>query len=318
MRRLISLLFVSIIIFGFTGCVQKSYEDKVQSMAQKDPLEAVKKNWYSIRYIQNPTEEMQLEAVRQYGESIEYIKNPTQKVQLEAVKQDKGAIRHINNPNEEVQLEALKRWNTIYYIKNPTQKVALEAFKTDKRAIRHINNPTEEMQLEVVRQDGNAIFQIKNPTQKVQLEAVRQYGYAIRYIKNPSEVLKIEASKNVKNLKTKYKIRDYTLADKNIRIEIINDNKFSISNLTNNFIYINILSFYYGEYGGKDINSIGNINLPPKSNQEISFYGSFGSEEATYKNGPKVDFGFTVNYMLNGKNIDVYGVNKYFISEFIK
>jgi len=99
-------------------------------------LEAVKKNGKSIKYINNPTEEMQLEAVKQDGYSIKYIKNPTKEMCMEA----------INDYGQSIQ-----------FIKNPTEEMCLEAVKQNSLAILNIENPTEEMCLEAVKKEGNII-----------------------------------------------------------------------------------------------------------------------------------------------------------------
>ncbi|WP_164703572.1 DUF4116 domain-containing protein, partial [Aliarcobacter skirrowii] len=93
MKKLLSLIFVAIAIFGFVGCAEKSQYERIVSehkqlkiMAKENPLKAVRQNGYAIRYIKNPSEEVQLEAVKRNVNAIEYIKNPSEKVQLEAVK----------------------------------------------------------------------------------------------------------------------------------------------------------------------------------------------------------------------------------------
>ena len=188
----------------------------------------------------------------------------------------------------------------------------LEAIKQNGNNIMYIRNPSEKVQLEAVKQNGNIIQYINNPSDNVKLEAVKQNGYAIKYIRNPSENIKFEASKTIKYLSeyTRSKIESFTLADRNIKITVLNDDTYSISNLTTQFIKIKTISFYYG----KTISSLENINLPPKASKEIPF----PNNSLRYNlNEKSVDFGFAVNYHLNEKSLDLYKVNQYPLVEFL-
>ena len=71
-------------------------------------MQAVNQDWYTIKYIENPSEEVQLAAMNQNGYAIRHIKNPSEEVQLAAVNQNGYAIEYIKNPSKEVQLAALK------------------------------------------------------------------------------------------------------------------------------------------------------------------------------------------------------------------
>ncbi|WWW13082.1 hypothetical protein V7P26_13025 (plasmid) [Arcobacter cryaerophilus gv. pseudocryaerophilus] len=126
---------------------------------------------------------------------------------------------------------------------------------------------------------------------------------------------KIEASKNAKMVRTNHKMKDYVLLDKYIKIEIKDDYEYSIKNLTNQFININNISFYYGKGSkGNDIYSTESFSLPPNSIKSLSFTHP---EDVLYDKGPHVNFGFAVNYSLGTKNLEAYKVNKYLIAEFI-
>jgi hypothetical protein len=289
-KIILSTLLISITL-SFSSCAKKNFEQEINSMNEQEQIKTIKQNVFSVKYIKNPTEAVQLEAVKQNGNSIEYFNNPSEAVQLEAVKEANESIKYIKNPSETVQLEAIKR-SGIY--------------------IRHINNPTETVQLEAVKKDGNFISLIKNPSEAVQLEAVKQNGYAIQNIGNPSENIKFEASKSIKYVKDniKTKIKEFNLIDKNIKIDVLTDDTYSISNLTTQFIKIKIISFYYG----KTISSLEDINLPPKSSKEIPFPNNslkYASNEKT------INFGFAVNYYLNEKNLDLYKVQQYPFVEFL-
>lgn len=291
MKKIILPVLLIGISLCFSSCAQKSYEEKITSMNEQEQMKAIKQNSYGIRFIKNPSEAMQLEAVRQDGKSIEYIKNPSESIQLEAIKQDFNSIKYIKNPSEAVQLEAVKQFGEL---------------------VIYIKNPSEAIQLVAVKQNGSLIGLFNNPSENVKLEAVKQSGYAIKNIKNPSEKLKLEASKSIKSLDeyTTTKIKDFTLADKNIKIEVLDNNSYSVTNLTTQFIRIKTVSFYYG----KIVSSLEDISLPPKSSQKIPFPNS------SLKYGPDVnniDFGFAVNYYLNEKSLDLYKVQQYPLVEFL-
>ena len=314
LKKVVTLLFLtSICIFGLTACAKKTFVERIPNMNEQEKIETVRNNGNNIQYIINPSEAVQLEAVRNYGSSIGNIKNPSEAVQLEAVRNNGYSIYHIKNPSEAVQLEAVRNnGSSIGNIKNPSEAVQLEAVRNNGSSIQYIKNPNEAVQLEAVRNNGYSIQYIKNPSEAVQLEAVRNNGYSIQYIKNPSEAVKLLASKTIKNLDSsnKVKIKEFTLSDNNIKIEVINDYIYSISNLTTQFIEVKTISFYYKE----GIYSIDNINLPPKSSKEVPFNDS---RTRGINANELVNFGFAINYLLNGKSIDLYKVKQYPIVEFI-
>jgi hypothetical protein len=110
----------------------------------------------TIKYIENPSEEVKLSAVRRYGRAITHIENPSEQVQLAAVQKDGFTIEVIENPSEEVQLAAVQR---------------------DPYSIRHIINkgitPSEQVQLAAVKENPNAFNIIINggitPSEQVQM-----------------------------------------------------------------------------------------------------------------------------------------------------
>lgn len=65
-------------------------------------LSQIQNNWFHIKDIEDPDEELQLFALGRATLSIKYIKNPTPRVQMEAVKRTCGMILHIEDPCQEV------------------------------------------------------------------------------------------------------------------------------------------------------------------------------------------------------------------------
>ena len=299
----------------------------INNLDEKKQIEMIKQNALLIERINNPSELLQLEAVSQDWSNIMYIKNPTDKVKklafgnednlLKTIREYPSMIKHIDNPSENLQLEALKFGGSyIEYIKEPSPNVQLKAVKSQGLNIKYIKNPSELIKSESVRNNWRSISYIENPNETLQIEAIKKDWEAIKYIKNPTLAAKIEASKNAKMVRTNHKMKDYVLLDKYIKIEIKDDYEYSIKNLTNQFININNISFYYGKGSkGNDIYSTESFTLPPNSIKSLSFTHP---EDVLYDKGPHVNFGFAVNYSIGTKNLEAYKVNKYLIAEFIE
>lgn len=282
-KRLINLVFIVITIFGFVGCAKKALtheeykkvlQQEFKTMSQQEQIEAIKKDGSKIMAVENPNEDLQLLAVRKNG--------------------------------------VIANYSNISYIRNPTENVKLEVIRQSFNGIQYIKNPNETLQLEAVKQNGEAIQYIKNPSEAVKLEAVKQNGNVIKYILYPSKNIKNIASKTItgKIDYTDRKVIDFVLEDKNLIIKVIDDNKYSVSNVTKQFISIKMISFYYGD----DIYLINDIVLPPNSFKELKFNSkpliNIWSENL-------VNFGFAVKYSLNEKEFEISKVNKYSIVEFL-
>ena len=299
----------------------------INNLDEKKQIEMIKQNALLIERINNPSELLQLEAVSQDWSNIMYIKNPTDKVKklafgnednlLKTIREYPSMIKHIDNPSENLQLEAIKFGGSyIEYIKDPSPNVQLKAVKSQGLNIKYIKNPSELIKSEAVRNNWRSISYIENPNETLQIEAIKKDWEAIKYIKNPTLAAKIEASKNAKMVRTNHKMKDYVLLDKYIKIEIKDDYEYSIKNLTNQFININNISFYYGKGSkGNDIYSTESFTLPPNSIKSLSFTHP---EDVLYDKGPHVNFGFAVNYSIGTKILEAYKVNKYLIAEFIE
>lgn len=94
-----------------------------------------KKGWQRLENLEEykkyvALEEEQIENIKKCPISIKYINNPSENIQLLAVKQDGYVIEHIDNPSEKIQLEAVKKnVYSIACIHNPTDKVIQKAIK---------------------------------------------------------------------------------------------------------------------------------------------------------------------------------------------
>lgn len=84
-------------------------EYKMYVALEEKQLEEIKKYAFSIRYMNNPSEDILLEAVRRFPNVIQYINNPSERVQLEAIKYNVFAIEQIHNPSDKVLQEAIKQ-----------------------------------------------------------------------------------------------------------------------------------------------------------------------------------------------------------------
>ena len=76
--------------------------ENLNELSEEIQLKAVRKDGYSIRYIDNPSEELKLEAVKQNGYAIEYIDNPSFEMKLEAVKQSSSIIVDLKMDNNDI------------------------------------------------------------------------------------------------------------------------------------------------------------------------------------------------------------------------
>lgn len=83
--------------------------------SEEEKFEAVKINPSSIRWIDDPSEELQLLAVRQDFTTISDIAFPTEAAQLAAVEQWGYAIQYCKNPSKAVQLAAAKQDSMVLY-----------------------------------------------------------------------------------------------------------------------------------------------------------------------------------------------------------
>jgi len=68
-------------------------------------IEIVKKNGFTLKYVNEQTEEICLEAVKQNGLALEYVKEQTEEICLEAVKRNRLALRHVKKQTEKICLE---------------------------------------------------------------------------------------------------------------------------------------------------------------------------------------------------------------------
>lgn len=302
-KLLITGSIIASILLG--GCASKN-ENKIETIKKEDIS--------NFKNVVNPSEELQIRAVKSDYRNLQYINNPSLRVKLNAIKQNAEALTYINNPTEDFLMNAIRVNNqSLKYINNPTEDFLISVIQKEPKAIEYINNPSEKILLEIVNKDGLYIKNINNPSEKIQIAAVINNKKAFELIENPSEYVKSKLSKMINKIsRASYKINDFVLFDKNININVIDNNKFSISNNTNTFISISMLSFYYGN----NIKSISNIKMPPKSTNTIEF-SNFDAHYGILE-GEKVNFGFAVEYRNENKTYNLNKINKYYLTDFLK
>lgn len=302
-KLLITGSIIASILLG--GCASKN-ENKIETIKKEDIS--------NFKNVVNPSEELQIRAVKSDYRNLQYINNPSLRVKLNAIKQNAEALTYINNPTEDFLMNAIRVNNqSLKYINNPTEDFLISVIQKEPKAIEYINNPSEKILLEIVNKDGLYIKNINNPSEKIQIAAVINNKKAFELIENPSEYVKSKLSKMINKISiASYKINGFVLFDKNININVIDNNKFSISNNTNTFISISMLSFYYGN----NIKSISNIKMPPKSTNTIEF-SNFDAHYGILE-GEKVNFGFAVEYRDENKTYNLNKINKYYLTDFLK
>ncbi|MDX4028393.1 hypothetical protein [Aliarcobacter skirrowii] len=324
-KLLITGSIIASILLG--GCASKN-ENKIETIKKEDisnfknvvnpseelQIRAVKSDYRNLQYINNPSLRVKLNAIKQNAEALTYINNPTEDFLMNAIRVNNQSLKYINNPTEDFLMNAIRVNNqSLKYINNPTEDFLISVIQKEPKAIEYINNPSEKILLEIVNKDGLYIKNINNPSEKIQIAAVINNKKAFELIENPSEYVKSKLSKMINKIsRASYKINGFVLFDKNININVIDSNKFSISNNTNTFINISMLSFYYGN----NIKSISNIKMPPKSTNTIEF-SNFDAHYGILE-GEKVNFGFAVEYRDENKTYNLNKINKYYLTDFLK
>lgn len=91
-------------------------------------LSQLQHNWFHIKDIEDPDEEVQLFAISRATLSIKYIKNPTPTAQMDAVKRTCGMILHIEDPCQEVIDYVLSSQDLIIF-KNTWDEIITKIFK---------------------------------------------------------------------------------------------------------------------------------------------------------------------------------------------
>jgi len=156
----------------------------------------------SIRYIDNPAEEIQLKAVEITPEVIEHIPTATYRVKQTAVTKEPNTIEMI--PDADLNLKKLAVSLNPYIFRlvkttTPQERteLALVAVRKEPESIRLIADPPFAVQMAAVRRDGRAIIGIDNPGEAVQMAAVKQSPDNINWILKkrivPSEAVQIAA-----------------------------------------------------------------------------------------------------------------------------
>ena len=124
------------------------------------------------------TEEQQIKAVKHNFYSLKYIKNPSKLVQKKAILSNYSAIRFIKNPSEEIQeIAIIVNPNAIQYIKNPSNKIRLLAINRDPETIRFIKNPSKTLQMHAILGDKwpySSTSCIKNLSEDILYKAIIQ------------------------------------------------------------------------------------------------------------------------------------------------
>lgn len=140
----------------------------VYSLKEKEIIEKLKENPWSIEHIENPTEEMCLYVVSKAWNALKYIKEPSCDVIKKAIESKGWAIQFVKDPSLELQKLAVEKdYDSIKYIKNPTTEVQVISVKKDWSALKFIENPSEEAEIEGIKNNEEAMRYIKVTEEKI-------------------------------------------------------------------------------------------------------------------------------------------------------
>lgn len=130
---------------------------------------AVMRNAFAIKYINNPSKYLKMLSVMSDENSIQYIKNPEWILQSIAVQKNGASIKFIDNPYEKIQRIAVdNNGQNIKYINNPTEKIQKNVLFQDRSNIRFFENPNEKMQRIAISNGHSAnILHINNPAKSI-------------------------------------------------------------------------------------------------------------------------------------------------------
>jgi hypothetical protein len=105
-------------------------------------------NLYSIKFVQNQTENMCLNVVSGNGSLLKYIKNPTDEILLAAVRTNYQAFAQIKNKTPEICLQAVKRNPFVLeYIEDQTDEMCHVAVNKNPYVLRYVKTVTPELRM---------------------------------------------------------------------------------------------------------------------------------------------------------------------------
>ena len=116
---------------------------------------AVNKDYDSIKYIKNPSEEVQLAAIRKYWAAIKFINNPSLEARKEAIKGNEEAINYINFDLDELKILVGENIKVVKYVYDSIDvdfvvNVAIEKVKEEEIDEKYIKDFLE---LEILEMD---------------------------------------------------------------------------------------------------------------------------------------------------------------------
>ncbi len=162
MKNIFILLAAILFLNGCGGAEKQkelSYKEKYalqqkkySSLSQDKQIELVKKDWWMIQYIINPSLPVQKAAMEKNPKALQYIEHPPKEIQQLSIDKligyngfDLVLAKKISKFDEDMQIKAVtKAPQIIKYIYQPSIKVQLAAVRKNPYAICSIKNPSKE------------------------------------------------------------------------------------------------------------------------------------------------------------------------------
>lgn len=151
-------------------------------------LMALKKDWRTLEWIKEPTEEMITFAIHQNPEAIQFVKNPTEEQMRIAVIKKGLCLKYLEQPSEVVQLAAIRSGGLKVFamIENPSYDFCQQVVQIDGKLLKKVPKDyrTPELCELAVRQDGESLVSVpkKLRTESLCLTAVKQCWTAVKFV----------------------------------------------------------------------------------------------------------------------------------------
>ena len=194
--------FIDVFNIGITCELEFPYKDK-RFLTKNELIEQLKEQKNQVIEFDSTSYDACLEAVKKDWRVLQYINNQTTDICLEAVKQDGWDLKYVKEQTEDICLEAVRENGMVLmYVKNQTKNICLEAVRENGYALELVKEQSEDICIKAVNQNPMALIYVKNQTNDICLEAVKQNGLALKHVREQTPEICMEAVKEngIKNV----------------------------------------------------------------------------------------------------------------------